>query len=56
MGNDRHAWTDVLEVLPLLADKRYYSWLKYGYARGTEPARYIDRIRDYEDVIAKYAY
>jgi len=54
MGKNPHSWADVREVLPLLADKRYYPKLKYGYARGTEPVRYVDRIRDYEDVIAKH--
>lgn len=53
-GKDPHSWSDVREVLPKLSEKRYYSKLKYGYARGTEPVRYVQRIRDYEDVIAKH--
>ena len=53
-GSDPHDWTDVRQVLPLLADKRYYTKLKYGYARGTEPVRYVNRIRDYEDVISRH--
>jgi membrane-bound lytic murein transglycosylase F len=52
---DPHDWSDVREVLPLLADKRYYPQLKYGYARGTEPVRYVRRIRDYRDVILRKA-
>ena len=54
LGKDPQSWSDVRQVLPKLADKRYYSKLKYGYARGTEPVRYVDRIRDYEDVISKH--
>lgn len=50
---DPHEWSDMREVLPLLADKRYYPHLHYGYARGTEPVRYVRRIRDYRDVILR---
>ena len=44
-------WRDIKQVLPLLADKRYYPKLKYGYARGTEPVRYVQRIREYRHVL-----
>lgn len=44
-------WLDVKEVLPLLARKKYYRTLKYGYARGSEPVRYVQRIRDFQDVL-----
>ena len=54
LGKDPHRWRDLKQVLPLLADKRYYPSLKYGYARGHEPVRYIHRIRDYEDVIRRH--
>lgn len=52
-GRDPDDWSEVREVLPLLADKRYYPQLRYGYARGTEPVRYVRRIRDYRDVILR---
>lgn len=52
-GLDPHDWSDVREILPLLADRRYYPHLRYGYARGTEPVRYVRRIRDYRDVILR---
>ena len=54
LGKNPKSWADLKRVLPLLADKRYYPSLKYGYARGTEPVRYIHRIRDYEDVIRRH--
>ena len=54
LDKNPHAWRDVKKVLPLLADKRYYPSLEYGYARGHEPVRYIHRIRDYEDVIRRH--
>lgn len=44
-------WGDVKQVLPLLSDKKYYSRLKYGYARGTEPVRYVQRIREYQHIL-----
>ena len=50
-GLSPHRWADVKEVLPLLADKRFYARLKYGYARGHEPVRYVQRIREYQQVL-----
>ena len=44
-------WVDLKEVLPLLAQKQYYSDLQYGYARGTEPVLYVQRIRNYRQVL-----
>lgn len=52
-GLDPYDWSDVRETLPLLADRHYYPHLRYGYARGTEPVRYVRRIRDYRDVILR---
>ena len=46
-----HKWADMKQVLPLLSDKRYYKDLRYGYARGTEPVRYVQRIREYQHII-----
>jgi len=46
-----HQWSDMKQVLPLLADERYYSGLRYGYARGSEPVRYVQRIREYRAVL-----
>lgn len=45
------SWQDMTEVLPLKADKRYYPSTRYGYARGYEPVHYVQRIRNYRDVI-----
>jgi membrane-bound lytic murein transglycosylase F len=49
-----YLWIELQEVLPLLAKKKYYKTLKYGYARGWEPVRYVNRIRDYEDIIKQH--
>ena len=48
---DPDSWHDLKTVLPLLAQKKYYSKLKYGYARGREPVRYLQRIRNYQDML-----
>lgn len=53
LGKDPYSWVDLREVLPLLSDKRYYQNLKYGYARGMEPVRYVKRIRNYENIISE---
>lgn len=50
-GLSPHRWRDVREVLPLLSDPAYYNGLKYGYARGHEPVRYVQRIREYRHVL-----
>lgn len=52
LGKDPDSWDDMKEVLPLKADKRYYPSTRYGYARGYEPVHYVQRIRNYRDVIS----
>ncbi len=51
MGKNPDLWSDLREVLPLLSNKKYYKTLKYGYARGREPVRYVQRIRNYRDIL-----
>ncbi|WP_166263436.1 membrane-bound lytic murein transglycosylase MltF [Marinobacter caseinilyticus] len=51
LGKNPDSWEDMREVLPLKADKRYYPSTRYGYARGYEPVHYVQRIRNYQDVI-----
>lgn len=52
LGKNPDSWEDLETVLPLKADKRYYPQTRYGYARGYEPVHYVQRIRNYRDVIA----
>lgn len=52
LGKNPDSWEDMKDVLPLKADKRYYPSTRYGYARGYEPVHYVQRIRNYRDVIA----
>ncbi len=51
MGKNPYLWSDLREVLPLLSNKKYYKTLKYGYARGREPVKYVQRIRNYRDIL-----
>ncbi|NOY63719.1 MAG: membrane-bound lytic murein transglycosylase MltF [Gammaproteobacteria bacterium] len=46
-------WSDVATTLPLLAQKQYYRTVKHGYARGREPVRYVNHIRDYHDMLIR---
>ena len=41
-------WQDMMQVLPLLSQKKYYRSLPHGYARGLEPVTYVQRIRAYQ--------
>ena len=54
LGKDPNKWSELREVLPLLTQKRYYKKLKYGYARGMEPVRYVQRIRNYQDILQQH--
>ena len=46
-GEDHTLWSNLRDALPLLAKPAYYTTLKYGRARGNEPVRYVDSIRNY---------
>jgi membrane-bound lytic murein transglycosylase F len=50
-GKDPDSWTDVRAQLPLLAQEQWYSRAKRGYARGWEPARFVDQVRQYLAVL-----
>ncbi|MGB5520561.1 MAG: membrane-bound lytic murein transglycosylase MltF [Gammaproteobacteria bacterium] len=54
LGRNPNLWVDMKQVLPLLSEKKYYQNLTYGYARGNEPVQYVTRIRDYDDILARY--
>ncbi|MDO6747411.1 membrane-bound lytic murein transglycosylase MltF [Gilvimarinus sp. 1_MG-2023] len=52
LGDNPDLWEDVQKHLPKLAKRKYYSGLKYGYARGWEPVKYANNIFKYRDIIA----
>jgi membrane-bound lytic murein transglycosylase F len=54
LGFKKNVWSDFKIILPLLSQKRYYRTLKYGYARGTEPVKYVEAIYNYKDILEKF--
>lgn len=51
LGYDEMSWKGLKKALPLLSNEKYYKTLQYGYARGTEPVRYINRIQNYTEIL-----
>nr|WP_183410188.1 membrane-bound lytic murein transglycosylase MltF [Litorivivens lipolytica] len=51
LNKNPYSWADIESVLPLMSEKKYYRKLKYGYARGIEPVLYVQRIRNYQNII-----
>ncbi|TLY86852.1 MAG: membrane-bound lytic murein transglycosylase MltF [Gammaproteobacteria bacterium] len=47
LGKNPDSWTEVRARLPLLAQERWYTRARRGYARGWEPVQYVDRIQRY---------
>ncbi len=54
-GLDAGRWSSLEETLPLLSRPEYYRRAAHGYARGTEPVRYINRILTYYDILRRLA-
>jgi membrane-bound lytic murein transglycosylase F len=50
-GKDPDLWSDVRAQLPLLVDEQWYSRVKRGYARGWEPAGFVEQVRQYLAVL-----
>ena len=53
LGLNPTMWSDLKKVLPLLSQKRYYKTLKYGYARGSEPVKYVEAIYNFNSILDK---
>ncbi len=50
-GGDPDTWIDLSKALPLLSQRKWYSRLPYGYARGWEPVLYVNNIRSYYNIL-----
>ena len=50
-GGDPNSWIDVSDALPLLSQKKWYTQVPYGYARGWEPVLYVNNIRAYYNIL-----
>jgi len=53
LGKNPNKWADLKTVLPLLTRRDYYKTLRSGYARGTEAVKYVQRIRNYRDILER---
>ncbi|MGA8708346.1 MAG: membrane-bound lytic murein transglycosylase MltF [Steroidobacteraceae bacterium] len=50
-GKNPDSWSDVRTQLPLLAEEQWYMRAKRGYARGWEPAKFVEGVRQYLAVL-----
>lgn len=50
-GWDPNRWASLKKALPLLVEEEYHTKTTYGYARGSEPVRFVSRILVYFDII-----
>jgi membrane-bound lytic murein transglycosylase F len=50
-GQDPDSWPDVRATLPLLAQERYFSKLRRGYARGWEPVGFVRNVQTYAELL-----
>jgi len=50
-GRNPDSWRAVRQFLPLLSQERWYTQTQNGYARGSEPVRYVDNVRGYRDML-----
>lgn len=46
-----NSWKEIKFYLPYLSKEKVYRNLKYGYARGYEPVKYVRRIRTYYEIL-----
>jgi membrane-bound lytic murein transglycosylase F len=53
LGKEPDSWSGLSESLPLLAQRKHYRTLEHGYARGRESVRYVNRIRNYRDILER---
>ena len=54
LGADATAWYEMKQVLPLLAQPKYYERVKSGRARGGEAVLLVENIRAYYDILARH--
>lgn len=51
MSLDPDKWASLEKTLPLLSNSKYYKKSRFGYCRGSEPVRHIQRIQTYYDIL-----
>ena len=55
LGMNPNSWSALEQVLPMLRYPKHYQKTEHGYCRGTEPVRYVRRIRTYYDILKRNA-
>ena len=50
-GGNPDIWADVEQRLDLLSQERFYSTLRYGYARGFEARQFVANVQSYYDTL-----
>ncbi|MBX3703004.1 MAG: membrane-bound lytic murein transglycosylase MltF [Steroidobacteraceae bacterium] len=50
-GRNPDSWDDVRETLPLLAQERWYTQTRRGYARGWEPVGFVRNVQTYAELL-----
>ena len=50
-GGNPDVWVDVEQRLDLLSQERYYSELRYGYARGFEARQFVGNVQRYYETL-----
>jgi len=53
-GRNPDSWQDVSQYLPRLAQERWYTQARRGYARGWEPVRFVEAVRGFLSVLEWY--
>ena len=48
------SWNDVKRMLPLLSSAEVYQTTRYGFARGGEPVNFVENVRSYYDILARF--
>jgi membrane-bound lytic murein transglycosylase F len=49
LGGNQNSWTEVKAIIPLLQQRKWYKYTRFGYARGNEAVKYVSNIRKYYD-------
>ena len=49
LGGNENSWTEVKDIIPLLQQRKWYKYTRFGYARGNEAVKYVSNIRKYYD-------
>jgi len=52
-GADSAAWYEMKQILPLMAQRKYYELVKSGRARGGEAVLLVENIRAYYDILVR---